>query len=38
MPMPRLEVFDSDTQPRQPAGTVVTQVGAIEEAKLAAYE
>ena len=38
MPMPRLEIFDSDPQPRQPAGTVVTQVGAIEEAKLAAYE
>jgi len=38
MPMPKLEVFDTDPLPRQPSNMVVTQLGAIEEAKLAAYE
>ncbi|MGB4827906.1 MAG: flagellar biosynthesis protein [Paracoccaceae bacterium] len=38
MPMPQLEVFDADPSARQPSGMVVTQLGAIEEAKLAAYE
>ena len=38
MPMPQLEVFDADPAARQPSGMVVTQLGAIEEGKLAAYE
>lgn len=38
MPMPKLEVFDVDAPQKQASGMVVTQLGAIEEAKLAAYE
>ncbi len=38
MPMPKLEVFDVDSPQKQASGMVVTQLGAIEEAKLAAYE
>ena len=38
MPMPKLEVFDVDAPQKQTSGMVVTQLGAIEEAKLAAYE
>lgn len=38
MPMPKLEVFDTDPPPAPASGMVVTQVGALEEAKLAAYE
>ncbi|MFZ1470066.1 MAG: flagellar biosynthesis protein [Paracoccaceae bacterium] len=36
--MPKLEVFDATPSTGQSAGMVVTQVSAIEEAKLAAYE
>jgi flagellar assembly protein FliH len=36
--MPKLEVFDVDAPQKQTSGMVVTQLGAIEEAKLAAYE
>lgn len=38
MPMPRLEVFDAEPAQRQAPGMVTTQLAAIEEAKLAAYE
>ncbi|MDQ2065282.1 flagellar biosynthesis protein [Xinfangfangia sp. CPCC 101601] len=38
MVMPKLEVFDVEPAARQPSGVVVTQVGALEEARLAAYE
>lgn len=38
MAMPKLEVFDVDSPQKQASGMVVTQLGAIEEAKLAAYE
>lgn len=38
MAMPKLEVFDTDPSPAPASGMVVTQIGAIEEAKLAAYE
>ncbi len=38
MPLPKLEVFDAPSSPRPDQGQVVTQVSAIEETKLAAYE
>ena len=38
MAMPRLEVFDAAPANKAPSGMVTTQVTAIEEAKLAAYE
>ncbi len=38
MPMPRLEVFDTEPAPKQAQTAVLTQVAAIEDAKLAAYE
>jgi flagellar assembly protein FliH len=38
MPLPKLEVFDAPNSPRPDPGLVTTQVSAIEEAKLAAYE
>lgn len=38
MAMPKLEVFDTDPPSVPASGMVVTQIGAIEEAKLAAYE
>lgn len=38
MAMPKLEVFDTDPPSTQASDMVVTQHGAIEEAKLAAYE
>lgn len=38
MPMPKLEIFDTDTPQKQAEGIVVTQVSAMEEARLAAYE
>ncbi len=38
MPMPRLEVFEPAGQPKKPSTLVTTEIAAIEEAKLAAYE
>ncbi len=38
MPMPRLEVFEPAGQPKKPSTIVTTEISAIEEAKLAAYE
>lgn len=38
MPMPKLEIFDAKPPPRSNSDIVTTQVSAIEEAKLAAYE
>lgn len=38
MPMPKLEVFDTETPRDKAEGIVVTQVSAMEEARLAAYE
>jgi flagellar assembly protein FliH len=38
MPMPRLEVFEPAGQPKRSSTMVTTEVSAIEEAKLAAYE
>lgn len=38
MPMPKLEVFGTDAPQKQAEGIVVTQVSAMEEARLAAYE
>ena len=38
MTMPKLEVFDSNPPPAQASDMVVMPLGAIEEAKLAAYE
>lgn len=38
MAMPRLEVFDTDPAPRPSSAMIMTQVSAVEEAKLAAYE
>jgi flagellar assembly protein FliH len=36
--MPRLEVFEPAGQPKKPSTLVTTEIAAIEEAKLAAYE
>lgn len=38
MAMPKLEVFDIDSPQEQASGMVTMQLGAVEEAKLAAYE
>lgn len=38
MPMPRLEVFEPDSRRKEPSSVITTEIGAIEEAKLAAYE
>lgn len=38
MPMPKLEVFETDGRRKQNSTLVTTEIGAIEEAKLAAYE
>ncbi len=38
MAMPKLEVFDSDPPAAQASDMVMMQLGAVEEAKLAAYE
>lgn len=38
MPMPKLEVFEPDGRRKQNSTLVTTEIGAIEEAKLAAYE
>lgn len=38
MPMPNLEVFDTNTPQKRADEIVVTQIGAMEEARLAAYE
>lgn len=38
MPMPKLEVFDAETRPKPAAAAATVEIGAVEEAKLAAYE
>lgn len=38
MPLPRLEVFETDPPERRTPGVITTEVSAFEEAKLAAYE
>lgn len=38
MPMPKLEVFEPDGRRKPNSTLVTTEIGAIEEAKLAAYE
>ncbi|MBK8438934.1 MAG: flagellar biosynthesis protein [Rhodobacter sp.] len=38
MPMPKLEIFDAEASARSPGGAAAHHLGAVEEAKLAAYE
>ncbi len=38
MPLPRLEVFETDTPERRSASVITAELSAFEEAKLAAYE
>jgi flagellar assembly protein FliH len=38
MPLPKLEVFDTDPAPRPASAMVMTQASALDEAKLAGYE
>ena len=38
MPLPKLEVFDTDPAPRPASTMIMTQASALDEAKLAGYE
>jgi flagellar assembly protein FliH len=38
MPLPKLEVFDTDPAPRPASAMIMTQASALDEAKLAGYE